>query len=74
MHTVVSTQVIHKENSVLGVHIPYVKTTDQLPVVGESVQVVSFENKAKFPGKVTSVNEEARSYDIDVDLSEEIPQ
>lgn len=72
MHTIRSTEVLHKMNKKVAVHIPYVKRSAELPVVGESVQVVNRANGAKFPGQVTSVNERMRSYEIVIDLSEEI--
>jgi hypothetical protein len=72
MHTIRSTQVLHKQAKKVAVHIPYVKMKNAMPVVGESVQVENRDNGARFPGVVLAVDEKKRSYEIEIDLSEEI--
>lgn len=50
----------------------YVKKSEPLPVVGESVVVTSLLNGKQFAGVVTSVDEKKRLYGAQIDLSNEI--
>ncbi len=50
----------------------YVKKSEPLPVVGESVVVTSLLTQKQFAGVVTSVDVKKRTYGAQIDLGKEV--